>query len=602
MQVHAMFEDPRPSGDRMYIWSEGFKRDNLQYIINSGMNHNVARTNISSWGYPSGGYTDHRYDGVMLLGGEVVHCLHVSSSNNNQGNTLDFKHMLSMDPANPVRNHRVLNSGNDTSVLSIYNRFEANNANPGTVWEVYYNPASAQLDQAAISQSSSAAYRQMWALNLKTDNNALVCLTHWSDCVTRAWPGQWGPGRIRNFFGTSGFTVEGPTQYGNVMLQFIGTATNGHALFLNNSMDNDFTHLFIRYDHVNNVNTVIQTVNTTPSAGGSSLGGNRGTAFGNTNPKVSSMTFPEPGSAVNWAFWTPYFDLAGNYVPMYYQWNRSSDAFIRNTNITVNWTGTNVPWNTSTQTSIWLADNVSAASSGQTYAFQRPWYNETFVMGANSSTRYLTLMQFHGSGNAYDAEPRLRTFVTFSMSTSTMTTINYHSRTIIPYTPKNVIWLNDAHTQMGVFGTNQFNIYTFNESTSTGWGLTATLPHRFDAVGRDTQGRIWAVEPGPFTYGRLHIITPAVPTTVSVALSETSYNYAGTNIDTTATVNAYDSSGNRIAASIVLNAEGTSLKFINTLSQEVSTITTVTNTASNTLVDVRIVSAGTSFIRTTVTI
>lgn len=591
MQIHAVLEDPRPSGNRIFIWSEGFKKDTLDYVIGSGMNHNQSKNNLSNWGYPSLSYgTEIRWTGVLLLSGETVHCLHVATGNNDRANTLDMSMFLSMDPEKPVRNHRHITSGNNNAVLSLYNHFQYNNANPGSVWEIYYNPGSTELDNASLSQTSSYAYRQMWCLHYDTANEYMLCLTHWSDSTARAWPYYWGPGRIRNIMGSSGFTIDSPTQYNAVFLQFLGLATTGDPLFLNNSTDNDYTQLLLRYNRTSNTITTIQTINTIPTAAGTSAGGNRGTSFGNTNSKVSSKIFDDPSSAGNKAWYTPYFDVNGKYHPHFFQWNKTADVFTRNTDITVNWGATS-------QNDVWLPDTLSGASSGQTYQFQRPWYNETFTV---STTRYLTLMQFHGSGTVYDSEAKYRTFVTFTVDASTPKTLTYHSHVVIPYTPKNIVWLNDDRTLMGIFGTNAFNIYSFD--ATNGWVVTASLPYRFDAVGRDYAGRIWAVEGGPFTYGRVHIITPSVPTTVTVQMAQSSYNYSGSTISTTASVNAYDASGNRMIADITLSVEGDSLKFLNTSSQQVSNLVVTTSDSTSTDVDVRIISGGISYIKTSVNI
>ena len=53
--THAVFEDPRPSSNRLYIWGESHNRDDLAYQINDGLNHSTNKTGISGRGYPSMG-------------------------------------------------------------------------------------------------------------------------------------------------------------------------------------------------------------------------------------------------------------------------------------------------------------------------------------------------------------------------------------------------------------------------------------------------------------------------------------------------------------------------------------------------------------------
>jgi hypothetical protein len=137
--------------------------------------------------------------------------------------------------------------------------------------------------------------------------------------------------------------------------------------------------------------------------------------------------------------------------------------------------------------------------------------------------------------------------------------ITYHSRIQVPVTPKNIVWLSDDRTVIGVFTHSAFYIYTFTEAN--GWTQTANLPYQFSAVGRDNLGRIWAVDPGPYAYGRVHLITLTVPVTIVVTPDATTYTYSGTNINANVAVKALDASGNRISTSVKLVIDGGSMLF-----------------------------------------
>jgi len=620
--THALYEDPRPAGNRLYVWGEAHSRDTLEYQLTDGFNHNVAKTGITGYGFPALAYSSIRYDGVLLLTGETVHCLHITTNNNSDDNTLDFKHMLSMDPNNQIRNHRFVTYGPDSAVVNIHNHMVYNNANPAMYYEVFYNSGAQKLDLATISQSSSIAYRQTWMNNIRNSTGYIQCITQASGSTRTAYPQTWGPGRIRNFLGGSGFTVENSTLYNSQMIQRIGDSTAGLGLFLLNNVSNDHTQTIIRYDDSANAITTIQTINAVPypSAGASganttstgwllpgttttNMGGARSFTVTTTNIKVSSQTFVDPSTSTGRAWYTPFFDLGVTYQPFYYQWNTATDLFSRSNDMIVDWRGTGTQWAaTATQWHYFLPDNVSGGTLDQTYQLSRPIWNETWTVTAGSTTtRYLMLMQLHGNGVAYDNNHLLRTFVTFQVDAVNPKYLVRHSQLIIPYTPKNVIWLNAEHTLIGVFGLNQFNIYSFNQDT--GWGLTVQLNNRFDAVGLDAFNRIWAVEPGPFGgYGRLHLLSSAVPSNLTINLFEPSYNFTGTNINTTATVSAYDQSGNRIAANVTLSIEGTSMRFINTLSQQVASLSTITSVSTGVDVSVVIVGSGISYINGSVTI
>lgn len=596
MQTCAVFEDTRPTGNRFYFWQDAHKETNLEYVLNGLLIHNTAATTISGYGFPSfsPNTTDWRHTGILMLGGEVVHCSHQITTNNDRRNNLDFTMLTSMDPANPTRNHRyVTDTTGNNALFSQFNHMQVPAAAPSVTYQTRYNVVG-EIDSQPPTKASSVNYYQSWAVFWRQSTGNMIQITNnYNSSSDTNWPNHLCPGRIQSVLtgpGTTTLTYAAPTTYQNVMFQFLGIATNGQAIFLNNSLDNDHTQLLMRYNDVDNTITTLATFNAAVTAAGTSAGGSRGTAHGNTLTKFSSKTFNDPTSAGNTGWYTPFVDSSGNFHPHFFQWNRTADTFTRNSNITVNWgAGTN-------QSTNWLPDTLSAASSSTVHMIQRFWYNETFTV---SGTRYLTLIQCHGSGAVYDSEPRYRTFITFSIDAADPKILNYHSRAIIPVTPKNIIWLNDDRTQMGVFTWNNFYIYTF--TAGSGWSQTANLPFRFEAVGRDQLGRIWAVDGGQYTFGRLHLITPAVPTTVSVIMAQSNYNYQGSVVNTTATVNAYDQSGNRIAAVVTLKIEGSSMRLVSG-GTEYTELAVTTSNSADTTVNIRVVAAGTSNIVASVNI
>ena len=620
--IHAIYEDIRPSGNRLYVWGEAFTEDTLEYCINDGLNHSIQKNTLTGRGQPSMSYSAHYYDGVLFLANGAVHVNHaVWGSTNDERNNLEFDQYLSMDPTNPCRNHRYVTWNDLNAIVNIYQHMWQNNVTTSVLWETFFNvPPSQTLDKSTIAQQGSDNYRHLWMYNIRPATGFIQMVTQWSATPRNNWPTNWGPGRIANWYGavpnaSSNFTYTAPTQYSDVMIQRIGNASNGEGLFILNGLSNDHNHTIIRYNDVSNSITTLQTITSAPypSAGASgasstssgwllpgttttNMGGTRVTTTTGTNLKICSQTFIDPTTSTGRAWYTPFFDLGSTYQPFYYQWNTTTDFFTRSNDVIVDWRGTGTQWlATATQWHFFRPDNVSAGSFQTTYGMQRPWVNETFtVTSGTTSTRYLTLMQLHGSGSAYDNDHLYRTFVTFKVDAVNPKFLVRHSQVIIPYTPKNIIWLSDDKLLLGVFGYNFFNIYTFYEST--GWTQTASLPYRFDAVGRDSMGRIWAVDPGPFWYGRLHLISASLPTTLAINLVASDYNYTGTNIITTATVNAFDTYGMRIACNVDLAIEGTSMRFVNTLSQQVTSLTTTTSETQDTNVSVVIVGSGDGFI------
>jgi hypothetical protein len=365
----------------------------------------------------------------------------------------------------------------------------------------------------------------------------------------------------------------------------------GQSIVMHNAISGDITQNFYRYNDTNQANTVV-TLNaysavptSTTSTGGTSWGGDRGTTNGNYLPKFASSTFVPGNTASTVAFYLPYFDTVGNFQPFYYQWNQTNDYFTR---LQVN---TTTYTTTSTLSTYWQNDGFSASSINVNYGMQRCWYNETFTYGG---TRYLTFMQLHGAGGIYDSTATMRTFLTYSVNPNNFQALTFHSSLTIPQTPKNIVWLSNDHTVMGVFTHNAFYMYIFDNAT-IGWRLMSTYPYQMGAVGRDSQGRIWGHDTGPVSGGRLHLLLGSnTPVTISVVPTTSTYNYSGTPLPVTLNVDSYDSYGNRTANNITLTTVGGSMILLDASSQSVTSYTTSTNTLTSTLVQGLIIGAGTT--------
>ena len=89
-----------------------------------------------------------------------------------------------------------------------------------------------------------------------------------------------------------------------------------------------------------------------------------------------------------------------------------------------------------------------------------------------------------------------------------------------------------------------------------------SIPGTFVGVGRDSTDRIWAVTgPGNDRWVETHIINPTTPIKVTITPASATYNHTGTTITSTVDVSAYDINGARIATSVALTIEGTTMTF-----------------------------------------
>jgi hypothetical protein len=171
--------------------------------------------------------------------------------------------------------------------------------------------------------------------------------------------------------------------------------------------------------------------------------------------------------------------------------------------------------------------------------------------------------------------------------------MSYHSNVVIPQTPKNIVWLDDDHTTLGIFTHTAFYIYKF--VAATGWTPVSTHPFQFSAVGRDSRGRIWAVDNGPLAAGRIHLLMGQnTPTTISIVPTTSTFNFTGTPLPVELSVDTYDSFGVRLENNVTLNTVGTSLVILNTSSEYVSSYTVATNSQTSTLVQAMVIGPGTT--------
>lgn len=575
----AVYEDVIPGANKIYLQFDAYQSTSLAPLFDIGVNHSTTGLAPAGFGNdrPGGGTNGVGASGVLQIGGQVTYVQ--TTTFNTQAvitNNMDQTPFISMDPTKPIVQHRYETDGTNRMVWSSYNKFGSAN------FTMYYHgrlnlgqDLSKNFVQYSTDSSTALGAVSMgWPLFRNTTSNNLVFAMASN---ASNFPGAYiGARLVTTFSGTP--TLSALTATAGSTVQYVGQTADGRAIMLLNSLTTDYTQTYYRYNDSDNTSTTLTTLSTAPAAAGTSAGGNRATAYGTYLPKYASRTFTDPNTATYKGFYVPYLDVNGYYHPLYMQWDTTTDSFTRNSDITM-------VYDVGAQNSYWAPDTLSATSVGVTYGYQRAWYNETFTSGGS---RYLTLFQFHGAGGVFDNYPQMRTLITFTMDPSQPKTLTFHSATTVPSTPKNIVWLDDARTTCGIFGHNNFYIYAFN--SSTGWTLTSNLPFQYYSAGRDSTGRIWAIEAGPLGYGLLHLITPSVPVTLSVVGASASYNYNGSTISSTLTVNAYDSSGARIATSVKLVIEGSSMIF----DTGAQTKTVTTSASADTTVNVSIIGAGVS--------
>ena len=621
-----LYEDPVPGATNLFIQNDAYDKTTLAYQFDVAMNFNTLGfysqgtpsigTNTSGFGigtsnllYNSGTVPTviFPYDaiitspysvmtGILQLNGETTHVRHIvyNTVAGHWAQNLDIAPFASMDPSRRVKPTNYFTDGINNIVMGNYhhngNGAATNAAHSHRYW-FKINTNSNDLVNSNFVNANAAYFTakggitgdyQMWPIYRNPTTNNIIYTGQWGSYAT---PNVTVPYSMRGFIQGPAWspspTFAAPATSSNLSYssQFVGvSAADGYAIFLENSALNDYTQNFCKLIDTGTqtaTNTVLTAISTLPVAAGSSAGGNRALTFGGNLPKYASSTFAETGSVTG--FYLPYLDIAGNYVPFYYQWNRSTDTFTRNSNVTVTYAS-------GTFASYFGVDTQYPTATGTVSAMNRLLWNETFTY---SDTRYLMFGQLNGGGGVYDGNPTQRTFVCYSVNASDPKLLTYHSSIVVPLTPKNIVWLNDERTMVGIITHTNFYVYTFNGTT---WVQTVNLPYQFNAVGRDNTGRIWAADTGPLGQGRLHLISSTTPVSITVTPASTNYTYAGSTVTSSVAVNAYDSNGTRIATSVKLVINGSSMTFASSN----LTTTVTTSTSADTTVPIYIINGGVS--------
>jgi len=587
-----VIESPNPNHTRIWIEADGHDKATLAPIFGSmmhlrkDMDKNQARqyTNAPNRYYPTDSGNTFRSGGgpaTLALTKSTTYSPQTTFTYaNNRHNNVDFWPMLSMDPtviSSPIR--RITNPTDNKSVdlwlnmQSWYNwyRWMAWYNSDGE-WDEYQPTHEHYYDgQGSSTEITHPMFPTIWEAG-----------TDWISIITRqtrydayvARP-MWGLGRNKGaeFTGTNATT--NTTMRAPYNIQFCGRSdVDGKAIYLYNNHDNDYQQYVTKHNADSNNTTDLHYFSAAPTAAGTSAGGARTTTVIGKVCKYSSSFFDDPSSSGNTCAYIPFFDTNLDYHPFLLQWDKTTDTFTRNEDITI--TG-----NTSSS----YITNMRGDAGDLTGHALTGW-NETFV---SANTRYLTLMMLTGHHQENDTNAQGRTFITYTVDAADAKQLTFHSTLTIPKTPKAAVFLNDEKTMLGIICYAVTFIYNWNNTT--GWELGSTISENITALGRDSTDRIWANAVGTeYSYGDLHILTPSLPIRVTINPASSSYNYTGTNINSTVDISAYNIEGSRIATTVDLSIEGSTMTF----SGGATTTSITTSTSAETTVNIVITGAGVS--------
>lgn len=581
--VTAVLEDPTPSSNTIYFFGEAHNKSTFSPIFDGMIETRPNDGPASQIGYNNN--TDSRLSAgatgaSLVLTKETASVIYTTQTGNDERNNVALLSTMSMDEDNPAVPIRRWTDGSQSVIYwshfwMAYGWFDliswtnlnqemyeveptarayynSDNFAPGNyVW--YYQPMQVLYRDSSTNLFSGICNRQIYYNSYQYNRpfNGLLKVDGFPSYSS------WGQTATRDQYNT----------------QFIGPSTqDGQPIYIQIYTLNDHSHYIVRHNISPNTSTTLHSYTAAPAASGSNYGGTRSTTGLGNQAKQASKTFDDPSSAGNKGFYVPYFDTSNNYFPFFYQWDRSTDTFTRNDDVTI--TGDLISSHMHT-----LASTRNGDRAGQSAVI----YNETFVSGG---TRYLSVIPMASAYQVNDSQASARTIVTYSVDASNPKSLTHHSAVEVPATIKNVVFLNDARTSMGVFNQESFHIYNFDNVN--GWVKTSTLPYQFWSVGRDSQDRIWGTAYNTSGYVDVHLITPSVATSIVITPASNTYNYSGSNINSTINVSAYNSSGSRIATSVDLTIDGSTMTF----SGGATTTTVTTSTSADVSEAIVITGAG----------
>ena len=585
----AVLEDPRTTRTQMYLYGDGVEKSSLSPVFNKHMKFSTTGNTVSTFGQSEVGR-----DGTDFNGNGKTLCLTKGAAFANYGTDtgdVNYVNLLasnisSIDPNNlwsPSQHYS--DSGAGTNMILFNTHASSPNVYHNAWWSnVDANTELSELTMAGSNNATNAGSPGHFEnqsppgpvyAKMSTEN-------YLSGISQRFRGGQYGySGGL--YLNASVMRLPYPnwtsTDHGTsrtyCFAQHIGvSSSDNRPLYLFTDYRNDRTHYIVRHNVDTNNETVLHTFNSAVSATGNNQGGDRDTSTNlDQQHKAASLVHDDVLSSGNKAFYIPYFDTNNNYFPFYVQWNVSNDTFTRNADVTVS--------GTLSSTHLLNLNGIK----GTTGSFNSLIYNEVHSL---SSTKYITVFPLEGEYQANDAVTSGRSFVTYSIDSSDPKALTFHSAETADLTIKNVVWLNDAKTLMGLFHYGKFCVYSF--SSANGWSKTSTIPYTLAGVGRDTTDRIFAVADEAGAHGTLHLITPTIPVTVVLTPAATSYNYSGSNINSTIAVSAYGIDGTRIATTVNLTVAGTTIQF----SGGATTTAVTTSTTADTNVNITITGAGLS--------
>jgi hypothetical protein len=275
------------------------------------------------------------------------------------------------------------------------------------------------------------------------------------------------------------------------------------------------------------------------------------------------------------------YDSTGNVPGLnYYKWNRATPASSTSGLMTIDWAG-------QTTTDMIAHPFLTAEANGSRTMY--PEFSCANVFLTKHGSRYfINVLHTHGySGNMTLRPANSKRLTTFEVDTSTWTACTWVAS--ISVAAYSFMSLDDNATKIAVIRDGGVDVYSSNNGV---WSITATEPGAITCLGRDQSNRLWALDQIVTSFDQLttnndynsvvsltelkpkiRLVSESLPNRVNIVLNDRNLTYSGSNISTSAAVNAYNTSGSRIATTVYLKLSGVNAVFTANGSTELSVTT-----------------------------
>jgi len=574
----VIIEDPRSGNDGFYIDGDKHQKSSLTPQYNRKINYNYDTTQTYRYRHSNRISNEHNVGNSLALA-KMQNGMSVPDNSEDQGNYLDPASWIDMSQTGAAGEGgytggaiQALKS-NDGSQEAVAHSWTSSHYSYLASWPEMTSSEDLDKKMPNASGNWNRNYNQklhFWGKAYGTSQKYQPAIARGDNSSntyhypnfqmvvpygTTGWPNEW----TNNYYTTwSGMS-------NNWTVQFVGESSDNGLLICGTRMSTAAAGSNIKVIKANwtsshaPAQTSMLNYTANPVAGGSHQGGNNRNSL--QYPNTCSTTFDDPrGTANTKCFYRSYYDTYYNWHPLVVTWDTSTDTFAVETDIT-----TDV--NSSTHA------DTSTIPSQTSNRITQNWSTVTWVSGG---TRYVSEFRVDGRSSYWDNNEAFRTWVTYSVGAADPKSLTYHSKITMPFTPRQYVWLNDSRTLMGVWFATSFRLYSWNNSG--GWTETTNIGTYIHECGRDSLDRIWYTKPSSVygsTYPELHLLTPTLPVSITVTPENASYTYSGSNITTYVDVSAINASGSRIATSVKLVIEGSSMTFTDGSTQK--TVTTLTN-------------------------